>query len=169
MGCGKTSAGRLAADKLRMAFIDLDVYISEQAQLTIPEIFAQHGEPHFRKLETAAISEIVSGLYFGEAGSPLMASLVALGGGAIINPDNAEIINSGGISIFLDVDFSTCYERIKNDPNRPLAYNSERSKLEELYINRKRIYTEHSQFAVDGNANLNTIAERIIKIYNADI
>ena len=58
MGSGKSSIGRLLAKKLRFQFVDTDRAIVERAGLEISEIFARHGEPHFRELETSALESL---------------------------------------------------------------------------------------------------------------
>ena len=58
MGCGKSTIGEKLAQKLNCNFIDMDDYIEQKANMTIPEIFEQFGEPHFRDLETQAVKEL---------------------------------------------------------------------------------------------------------------
>ena len=88
-------------------------------------------------------------------------SVTALGGGAIINDKTAETARRTGRVIFLDVDFDTCYERIKNDSNRPLAYNSPREKVKELYDTRRPVYAERADIITDASSSPIQIVERI--------
>ncbi len=137
MGCGKSRIGRELAKKLGMRFADLDSYIVEHEGMTIPEIFEKYGEPHFRELEAKYIAEMPD------------SSVVALGGGAMINEKTAETARASGRVIFLDADFETCYERIKNDSNRPLAYNNPKEKVRELYEKRRPIYAQRSDIITE--------------------
>ena len=60
MGCGKSTVGQKLAKTLNVPFTDMDTYIEEQAGKTIPEIFAEDGEPHFRDLETQAVRDLAT-------------------------------------------------------------------------------------------------------------
>jgi len=149
MGSGKTSAGQLASEMVDAPFLDLDKFIEQREKRTIPEIFAESGESYFRELEIAAISRMTDGY------------VIALGGGAMANRKNSAMINEYGVSVFIDVEFETCYERIKDDKNRPLAFRATRKQLEKLYNDRKKLYLNNSKFVIDGNTELNVLAERI--------
>jgi len=151
MGSGKTTAGQKAAETLGVSFLDLDKYIEQREKRTISEIFAESGESYFRELEIAAVSRMTDGY------------IIALGGGAMANRKNSAMINEYGVSIFIDVEFETCYERIKDDQSRPLASRSTRKQLEKLYNDRKKLYLNNSQCVIDGNTDLDTLAERIVE------
>lgn len=151
MGSGKTSAGQMASEALGVPFLDLDKYIEQREKRTIPEIFAESGESYFRELEIAAVSRMTDGY------------IIALGGGAMANRKNSAMINEYGVSVFIDVEFETCYERIKDDPNRPLVSRSTRKQLEKLYGNRKKLYLNNSQCVIDGNVDLAELSERIVE------
>ena len=149
MGCGKSRIGRELARKLGMRFADLDSYIVEKEQMTIPEIFEKFGEPRFRELEAKYISEMPDN------------SVVALGGGAIINEKTAETARANGRVVFLDARFETCYGRIKDDSNRPLAYNNPKEKVKELYDFRRPIYSERSDIVIGADGKPSEIIAAI--------
>ena len=151
MGCGKSRIGRELAKKTGMRFADLDAYIVEHEKMPIPEIFERFGEPHFRELEAKYIREMPDN------------SVVALGGGAIINENTAKTAKQTGKVVFLDADFETCYGRIKNDSNRPLAYNNPKEKVRELFDTRRPIYTERADIITDAAGTPAQIIERIRK------
>lgn len=151
MGCGKSRIGRELAKKTGMRFADLDAYIVEHEKMPIPEIFERFGEPHFRELEAKYIREMPDN------------SVVALGGGAIINENTAKTAKQTGKVVFLDADFETCYGRIKNDSNRPLAYNNPKEKVKELFDTRRPIYTERADIITDADGTPIQIIERIRK------
>lgn len=151
MGCGKSTIGRLAAKKLGCGFCDTDDLIVRTLDMTIPDIFAQKGEPFFRKTE----AEIVKSL----CGKTTVA---ACGGGAMLNPDTAKVAKeSGSAVIFLDVPFEMCYERIKDDTNRPIVMNSTKEELEKLYNDRRSIYISNSTIRLECCGSPVEIAEQI--------
>ena len=138
MGCGKTTVGKLAAKKLGCGFTDTDDLIVRTLDMTIPEIFAQKGEPFFRSTE----AEIVKSL----CGKTTVA---ACGGGAMLNPDTAKAArDSGSAVVFLDVPFEVCYDRIKDDTNRPIVVNSTKEQLKDLYDQRRTVYLSHSNIHI---------------------
>ena len=149
MGCGKSRIGRELARKTGMAFADLDAYIVEHEKMSIPEIFDRSGEPYFRSLEAKYIAEMPDN------------SVVALGGGAIINENTAKTARETGKVIFLDADFETCYKRIKDDSNRPLAFNNPKEKVKELYDTRRPIYSERSDIIIKAAGTPAKIIDKI--------
>lgn len=151
MGCGKSYMGKKLAEKLGCTLVDLDAYIEEKEGKTIPEIFSQDGEPHFRELEAKYIREMPEN------------SVVATGGGAIINPVTAETARNAGTVVFLDADFELCYNRIKGDKHRPLVMKNTKEQLEQLFRTRRKIYLKNSDFSVDSNRNETEILDMILK------
>lgn len=150
MGCGKTTCGELAAKKLGCSLVDTDELIVETEGMSIPEIFSQKGEPYFRTVEAQTVKSL--------CGKTVIASC---GGGALLNNDTAAAAKENGLVIFLDVPFDTCYERIKNDPNRPIAASSTREELEARYDARRVVYKKNSSVTVDASGTPVEIAERI--------
>ncbi|MBR1738901.1 MAG: shikimate kinase [Ruminococcus sp.] len=154
MGCGKTTSGKLAAKKLGCGFYDTDEMIVASEGMSIPEIFAQKGEPYFRRAE----AEIVRSLCGRQA-------VAACGGGALLNPDTAEAIrSSGGAIVFIDADFETCYERICGDTNRPIAAASSKEELLERFDSRRNIYLAHATAVVSNPTTPMETAEEIIRV-----
>lgn len=151
MGCGKSHIGKMLAKKTGCNFLDLDSYIEEKESMSIPEIFDKLGEPHFRKLEEKYIREMPE------------KSIVATGGGAVINPVTAESARKAGKLVFLDVDFELCYKRIKGDAHRPLVMKNTKEQLLELFNKRREIYIKHSEFSVDANGKDTEIANDILE------
>lgn len=141
MGCGKSTIGRLLAKKLGREFVDLDDYIEQREGMSIPQIFEQRGEKYFREVESMALSELSAAV-----------GVVATGGGTLLKKENGDRAKSVGTVVFIDAPFDICYERIKGDKNRPIAYNSTREQLLDRYEQRKPLYKENSDFSVNGNA-----------------
>lgn len=123
MGAGKTSIGRMLAEATGLKFLDSDKVIEEEAGCSIPEIFDRDGEPAFRKLEKEIIARILRE-------GP---SVIATGGGALMNPETAENIKKRSISIWLKADVSLLAKRVGKSRDRPLLKGEPiEEKLEEL-------------------------------------
>ena len=110
MGCGKSSVGRRLASRLDIPFVDADDEIELAAQKTIPEIFADHGEEHFRDGERRVIRRLL-------ASGP---QVLATGGGAYMNAETRATIRSAGIAIWLRADLDVLMRRVMKRDNRPL-------------------------------------------------
>ncbi len=152
MGCGKSHVGRQLAALLGRQYIDLDRVIVEREGMTIPDIFAQFGEPHFRTLEAKYIKELSEGY------------VIATGGGALINDATAEFARQSGLSVYINTSFELCYARIKGDTNRPLVMSKTKEQLKELYDERAKIYRRNSICMVNGNASDVIITGEIAKL-----
>ena len=153
MGCGKSTAGKLLAKKLGCKFTDMDDYIVEKQGMSIPDMFAQKGEVFFRAAETEAVRELSS-----ETG------VIACGGGAMLKKINSEIANENGIVVYIDIDFESCYDRIKDCKNRPIVMNNTKEQLKGIYDGRVPVYREHSAVSVDGNGSPEEVAQRIFEL-----
>jgi shikimate kinase len=133
MGAGKTSVGRALSLRLGLPFEDLDDRIQHREGKTIEQIFREAGEAEFRKAETAALRELLE-----ESCSPLR--VVALGGGAFVQPANAALIEEAGIhSVFLDAPVEELLRRCEDEPKeRPLRQDPKQ--FRELYEKRRQSY-----------------------------
>lgn len=129
MGCGKSTVGRALAKCCGAEFIDMDTYIEEQEQITIPQIFAQYGEPRFREMETACIAAL-------KTHTP---AVIAAGGGAFVSAENAALAAQSGKVVFLDVPFEICYQRIQHS-DRPIVRRSTKEELQSLFELRHKQY-----------------------------
>ena len=150
MGCGKTTVGEILAKQLGLPLIDTDAYIVEQEGRSIPEIFAQEGEPYFRKVEAQAIRTLCT-----------KNAVIACGGGAMLNPDSAAYARENGAVVLLNESFDTCYARIQGDTNRPIVQRSTKEELHQLFDQRAGIYRAHASHVVDGGVSPEHMAERV--------
>jgi shikimate kinase len=115
MASGKTSVGRILAQKLGLPFVDADHEIETAAQMSIPEIFAMHGEPFFRSGERRVIARLLRD-------GP---RVLATGGGAFMNAETRQAIRARGVSVWLRADFETLMRRVRRRSNRPLLQTAD--------------------------------------------
>ena len=111
MGVGKSSVGRRLAARLSIPFVDADSEIENAAKMTIPEIFARHGEAYFRSGEARVLARLL------ESGPQVLAT----GGGAFMNEETRALIKLKGVSVWLHADFDVLLRRTsKRRSDRPL-------------------------------------------------
>jgi len=133
MGAGKSTVGRRLARMLDRDFVDADDAIVAAAQLSIPEIFEQFGEPYFRDGERRVIARLI------EEGH----GVIATGGGAFVDPSTRALILERAIAVWIDCDVDTLVERTARRNTRPLLRNGDpREILTRLAAERARFYAE---------------------------
>lgn len=132
MGVGKSSIGRRLAARLGVPFVDADSEIEKAAGMSIPDIFARHGEAYFRNGEARVIARLL------ESGPQVLAS----GGGAVMNADTREVIKAKGVSIWLRAEFDVLMRRIAKRKNeRPMLQTDDPAEtLRQLLVAREPLY-----------------------------
>ena len=161
MGSGKTSVGKALAQKLGRTYIDVDEYIVEKQQKSIPEIFEESGEDGFRAIETQALQDIYD-TYFGNA-------IIATGGGAVLKKENREILGDLGNVFYLYADAETTFSRVKGDTNRPLLSSNDEEELRAKIVNmigqRRGYYEMTADHTIDTNGKtVEAIADNITQL-----
>ena len=136
MTAGKTTVARALARRLSWEALDLDDEIERAEHRTVADIFATQGEPHFRRLERAALERVLARRHV----------VVATGGGTFVDPANRAAILGDGCSIWLDISFNEIVSRLPSDGRRPLAAN--RAQLEALYLARREAY-QHAHVRIE--------------------
>lgn len=154
MGSGKTTVGRRLARLTGLKHIDADNYLEEKEGRKISEIFAAEGEAAFRDLETRYLREICA----------MDGVVLSLGGGAVLRPENVEIIRRQGFLIHLDTPFFRIVKNLSGSTQRPLLDNSA-DKLAEtrrLYNARKNIYRRAADRSVR-SPRLGELIDRLLQ------
>jgi shikimate kinase len=134
MGAGKTTVGRALAKSLRWNFLDLDDVIEQREHKSVAEIFASSGEPAFRRMESVALAAL---LQDRQGGGDLV---LALGGGAFVQKQNRDALNSAGaITVLLEAPVEELRRRCQAEHKvRPLAQQDAR--FNELFAARRADY-----------------------------
>ncbi|WP_066622101.1 chorismate mutase [Clostridium magnum] len=150
-GCGKTTIGKIIAEKLNRKFIDIDEYIEKTNNATIPEIF-KNGEKHFRMLESKAVEEL----------SKETNAILATGGGVIKNQENIEKLAKNGLIIFVDRPVDQIVSDVEIQ-KRPLLKDGIKV-VYQLFNERYDLYIQSSHLQVYNSGSLNEIVEKISDI-----
>ena len=153
MGSGKSSIGKILANKLNYNFIDVDKIIEIEAKKTIKKIFEEDGEEYFRDLEEKITINILKH----------KETIVSLGGGAIINEKIRNTINKNSYNIYLNVDINILMKRLKNSKNRPLIYKKNLKKeLINLIKFREKFYRK-ADLIIKNETNIIETTQNILK------
>lgn len=153
MGTGKSTVGRLLADKLNYEFVDLDDYIVDFSQMTIKEIFKEKGEKSFRAIETQCLRDL----------SGRENLVVSCGGGVPLSLENREILNQSGKVIWLDADGDEIVRRVTLNNNRPLVNGKSPAEIKQLQLDREPIYNSLGAIKIDTtNLEPSVIASTIV-------
>ena len=153
MGSGKTTVGKVLADFLGCPFMDLDDLVVKKAGKSIPDIFAQDGEPAFRQLEAQVLRKTVE--KYAES-----TAVLALGGGAVLAPSSAALLHEKTVCIYLRASLETLLTRLEGETaGRPLADAS----LADRLAAREPIYEETAHVIIDTDGlSPDEVADEII-------
>ncbi len=147
-GSGKTTVGRLLAQRTGRAFVDVDEEIVRRTGKTIPAIFASKGEEGFRNLESAVILDLAA----------TGGRVIATGGGSVLRWENVRRLRQNGRLLFLDRPL----EALTPTPDRPLGDSMD--KLWTLYDQRRPHYLAATDQVIANAGNLDHVVENILKL-----
>lgn len=156
MGAGKTVTGKMLAEELSLAFIDLDERIVQQAKMSVNEIFESRGEPYFRRLEKEDLKHV----------SKARDQVVATGGGAVLDPENVRLMKETGIVIYLRASMDELWDRVQHKTDRPLLRAPNPVEIfARLFAERRPLYESSHDYAVQtGSREPHEVLREILQL-----
>ncbi len=151
MGSGKTSVGRVLAERLTIPFYDTDVTVAANAGMPIVEIFERLGEPRFRHMESRAVQAIA----LQDDG------VISTGGGVVLDQSNVEIMRDSGTTVLLDVDTDTLLARVADAAGRPMVSDDPGRRVREIANARSESYQRAADVVVDAAGSIEEVADRV--------
>lgn len=159
MGTGKTTVGRAVAVRLGFTFVDSDHEIERASGKTIARIFAEDGEPAFRRMERTFI----------ESGHAPSGRVVACGGGLVVQPGMLELLQSRGIVVCLHATLETILSRTSGTHHRPLlAVPDPTERIRALYAEREPIYRRAGSVILTDGRPLFEVVGHVVRAYRRD-
>ena len=159
MGTGKTTVGRAVAHRINFQAVDSDHEIERLQGKTIPDIFAQDGEAAFRVMEREFI----------ERGHPATRTLVACGGGLVVQPGMLALLKSKGVVVCLHASLETILARTARQRNRPLlAVENPEERIRTLYAAREPIYKQSGTVILTDSRPLHDIVSHVMRAWRRD-
>jgi shikimate kinase len=159
MGTGKTTVGRAVGARIGFDVLDSDHEIEPLRGKSIPDIFAQDGEPAFRQFERDFI----------ENGHPEERTVVACGGGLVVQPNMLELLQNRGIVVCLHASIETILARTARHRNRPLLeVENPEERTRTLYSAREPIYRKSGTVILTDSRPLNDIVAHVIRSWRRD-
>jgi shikimate kinase len=158
MGTGKSSVGRLVAQKLAREFVDMDAVIEAREGETVRTIFETRGEAGFRSIESALCAEL------GKRDD----LVIATGGGALVNPRNQDVFANAFV-VCLGATFEEILSRLNGAQDRPLLANGDaRERVEILLRARHAAYARIQNHVDTTDQSIEQVADRIIRMFQTN-
>ncbi len=160
MGTGKSSVGRLVASLLNFEFVDTDELIERSTGHRIADIFAQHGESHFRQLETETLKSL-------ETHRNLV---ISTGGGSVVDPQNLASLRTHSYLICLWVSPEGIYKRVRHQTHRPLLLDPDPlAKITSLLKEREPAYRQADLLINSELRSLRDLAHHVVYSFRSGI
>ncbi|MBC6308172.1 shikimate kinase [Listeria sp. FSL L7-1582] len=151
MGAGKSTVGKILASKLTLPLVDIDTEIQFEHQASITEIFANLGEPAFRKLEHQMLTRTL-----------LQEAVISTGGGIILDNDNRLKLGTADFVVYLKTSPDTFLSRLKGDTTRPLIQEKSKDEIIAIFEARTNLYESVAGLIVEtDNLTPEEIADQI--------
>ncbi len=158
MGTGKTTVGQILAKRLGLTFVDMDHIIEEWAGKPISRIFAEDGEPSFRRMERDLVKDLAA----------KDGQVIGCGGGVVLNPDNVADYRRTGLVVCLAATPDVIFERTSKERHRPLLEEKDRFKrIVDLLEQRKPLYAAIPDQVDTVTLTPDQIADRIEALYRS--
>jgi shikimate kinase len=139
MATGKTTVGKMLAEKLHWSYVDTDILIEQRTGLSIPAIFEQQGEPYFRDIESEVIQNVIKNNH----------QVISTGGGIVLREQNIIMMKSNGLVVSLTATPEVIFARTKSDDYRPLLrVENPQQRIRELLEYRAPFYAK-ADFTID--------------------
>ena len=159
MGAGKSTVGRRCAERLRRPFVDTDDVVATVAGATVAEVFAREGEAVFRELERTAVADACA--------SPAPA-VIAVGGGAVLDPDNRRRLRGAGLVVWLCAPVDQLAHRVGDASTRPLLAGDAEAALRRIDALRRPAYEAAAHATVDtGGASVDAVVDAVLTTFDA--
>jgi shikimate kinase len=159
MGTGKSTVGRAVAQRLGFQALDSDHEIERLCGRTIPEIFASEGEAAFRVRER----EFITG------GHPAERTVIACGGGLVMQPGMLDLVKSRGVVICLHASIETILERTARQRNRPLLnVENPEERVRVLYAEREPVYKRAGAVILTDSRPLAEIVAHVVRTWRRE-
>lgn len=154
MGVGKSTVGRLVADRLGWAFSDSDAEVQRMTGRSVPDILREDGEQTFRAAEATVLGDALK-----QAGN----AVVAVAGGAVLDPANRALLKGSGTVVWLRAEVVTLSDRVGDGAGRPLLDGGPQEALARLTDVRRPYYEELADVIVDvDELDSGRVADRIL-------
>jgi shikimate kinase len=155
MGTGKTSSGRLVAQRLGLSFVDMDTLITEREKRSIPDIFRDSGEPVFRAIEKRLLAELA-----GKGGQ-----VISCGGGTFADPENIALMKKTGVVVCLTSSPEMILERTKRFSDRPLLRVADPlARIRQLLEARRPFYDQAHHLIDADRLSVQATAEAVLRV-----
>jgi shikimate kinase len=158
MGAGKSSVGRAVAEQLGFDFVDTDELIESRTGKSIPQIFAQDGEPHFRELERAVVEQLCTRERI----------VISTGGGLPVNQANLDSLKTHALVICLWASADKIWERVRHQSHRPLLQTPDpQARIRELLTTRAPFYRQADVLLNTDNRSQRQVCQQVIQQFRS--
>tara|TARA_Y100001958_G_C20981890_1_gene372744 strand:+ start:65 stop:580 length:516 start_codon:yes stop_codon:yes gene_type:complete len=156
MGVGKSTVGKMLANKLAYNFIDIDKLIENEEGCTINQIFKNKSENYFRRIENSiTLKELNKNN-----------SVISLGGGAFLSKSIRKAVKNSSISFWLDVNANELFKRLSKTKKRPLLYKKDlKVTINKIYLERRKTYSEANFRIKCDFLKPQVIVNKVLKLY----